>query len=164
MKSKSKLYLVFAAMFLSLFLTACGGGLSDADINKAVTSARESGKTVEAAKADAKLSSAKNEMAKLAAETAYQGSFSSANNCNVLPQGFASTSAAQNFPTNAPTFYKDECSKVVVAMNGQRATAKKNAIVAERARVAKLAAAKQKAEEAKRVAAAKAKAKQHQKG
>ncbi|MCX6757059.1 MAG: hypothetical protein NTW35_02860 [Candidatus Nomurabacteria bacterium] len=157
---KSKLHIVIAA--LSAFLVACGGSeptFTAIQVQQATAQATAN----EAAKADAKLAAAKTEMSRLAEKTARQGGFQSESNCNVMPQGIEKMTAVHDFPVNAITFYKDACAKQVTALNAERAKEKQRNVVAERQRVAKLAAAKAKqVEEAKRVAAAKAKAKPHQ--
>lgn len=157
MELKNPLYIVLTAILTS-FLVACGGGgeqmFTTAQLQQQVSSATAQAIKAEAEKADAKLAAAKAELKKLAVDTARQGGFSSMANCNVLPVSFATTSAAKNFPTNAPGEYRAICSQEVMAMNAERANTKQKAVVAERTRVAKLAADKQKAE-AKRLAALK---------
>lgn len=142
-----KLFSLVMAMAVSMFITACGGGISQEEVASQVASAKKVASTeamnLEASRADAKLSAAKAEIKKLAIDTARQGGFSSSANCNVLPQGLAATSAAKNFPTNSPLEYKAICAQEVAVMNAERSAMKGKAIAqskkAEQQRVASVA-------------------------
>ena len=139
MNFSKKLVAAFIMLMAAFSLVGCGGDtMSVADAKAKADTAKQigvaEGAAAEAKLVDGKLSAAKVELKTLAVKSARQGGFSSSANCNVLPDSYPATNAAKVFPTNAPTFYKDACALEVAIMNGERATQKQNAVLADRKR------------------------------
>lgn len=135
---------VFAAMFLA----GCGEQtVSTSQARAQADEAWRQGTAAEAAKADAKLSAAKQELGKIGTDVARQGGFSSSANCNVVPDAVNKSAAMKNFPASATAMYREACVKEVAVMNGERKAMKDQAVARAKAREAKLAAKREKAAE-----------------
>lgn len=166
MNKNLKTIVVMILVALTGLLGACGP--SPEQQAQAFAQARSEAIAAEAAKADAKLMTAKAEISKFATETARSGGYSATANCNVLPVGINKLSAHKNFPSSAPGDYREACVKEVTVMNAERkanadravarAKAKEQKLAAKKAKARQLARAKaEKAAEAKRFAAKPAK-------
>lgn len=150
---------IVAMIFVALtgLLGACSDDVSKAEALRMANVAKQE----EAARADAKLMTAKAEISKFAVETARTGGYSATANCNVLPLGIDKLSAFQNFRSSAPSDYREACIKEVTAMNAERKANADRAVAKAKVREQKLAVAKarqeqklaaKKAAEAKRLA------------
>ena len=143
----------FQALFaiaMAIGLSACGDSVSKDEADRMVSKAAYKAQKDEAAMSDAKLSAAKDQMKKLAKDTARQGDYAKPANCNVLPNGFSTTSAAINFSSNAPAEYHAACTQEVAIMNAERQQVVARAKASEARRIAAVQA------KANKVAAAKA--------
>jgi hypothetical protein len=142
---------------ISGILAGCGDpGVSYADAQRLRELAKVEGERTEAAKADAKLNGAHEEMKYLAGINVARGDFTKVDNCRVDVAGLSGSQAAKDFPHNFRGFYQAACEKAVAANVDSHKKADATAVANAKAKERKLAAAKQKREQ--KLAAAKAKA------
>jgi hypothetical protein len=139
---------MMVAIVAALGLTAC----SDAPNTVTLDSARDMAKIAsrqaaaeEAARTDAKYIESRTEMIKLAGDTVRQGKYFSKDNCDVKPEGFASSNASKMFPGNAFGFYREACQKYVGQAVAERKRERNQAVAQAKAYDKKVVIAKQKA-------------------
>lgn len=144
-----------ALVAASALVVGCGGGeqkFTASEVSSKVSSAVKANATEveakaradEAAKGDAKLVAARGEMAQFGKEVARKGGYLLTKNCDVKPDGYASTGAAKHFPSTSFSMYREACAREVVAMKNERDRGNQRAVAKAKKMDQKLAAAKQK--------------------